>query len=389
MGAGRIPKEKMKLAFYAPWEIKDGIYEYTKQLREGLTEIGVPSDVIPYLDDRISSAYLQTIAQKINKSYNLVHIQHEFSYFGDWRNPFNHLFADFLRSIKVKKVVTAHIFHPMLLQLDPSFPNPPFRRVKKLVQSLIILTPWAKYTFAGVFNEADLVIVHSEFHKEHLLKYGVSKDKVLVMPMGIQKMVKPSNSGKIPKRFSIEGKIVLTVFGFLDPAKGYDLALEALAFLPERYILLLAGGARTLKQERYQKILWARVSALGLEKRIFQTGYLTEEEVGQVMSVTDIQLVPQKNVAGSQSLQTGLGYGRAIIASDLPYAKEMQQRLECVVLFPTGDVAKLTQKIKELGESPKKRLELQKKANLYGQKYSWKNVATSYKEKYEDLLRNI
>ncbi len=379
----------MKVAFYAPWEIKDGIYEYSKQLRDGLFEIGLTSDVIPYLDAEISESHLDKIAQKINKSYSLVHIQHEFSYFGDWWNPFNYLFADFLRGIKVKKVVTAHIFHPMLLQLDPSFPNPPFRLAKKLVQSLIALTPWAKYTFAGVFDEADLIIVHSEFHKEHLLKYGVKENKVLVMPMGIQRAANYSGGESILKKFETQGKIVLTVFGFIDPAKGYDLALEALSLLPSNYVLILAGGPRTPKQEEYQKVIWVKAAALGLQRRIFQTGYLADQEISQIMAVTDIQLVPQKNVAGSQSLQTGLGYGKAIIASDLPYAREMQKRMDCMVLFPAGDVGQLVGKIRQLGESPKQRSELQKKANLYAKKYSWRNIAATYKGVYEDLLRTL
>ncbi len=377
----------MKLAFYAPWEIKDGIYTYTRFLREGLEKSGVKSKIIPHYEERMSVDYLKSVAEGINKKYDLVHLQHEFGYFGNWKNIFNPLLSTFLKSIKTKKVITVHGFHPWLVEMDPRRPYPPFRPLKKLIRNFLRETPWAKHTFSRVFNETDGVIVHTDFHREHLIKTGVRPEKIVVIPHGVEADQEKEDGEAWKKKKGLGGKRILTIFGFLDQSKGYDLALKALEELPKEVVLVIAGGTRIPEQIEYQKMLQAEIEEKNLKSRVVETGFLEEEEVKEVMAATDVLLVPQHYASTSGSLHLGLSFGKAIIASDLPYAEELNKRLECLKLIPRGSDLDLKRAVEELLEDDRRRKDLEEKAISYARTYSWEEIAKLHKELHARLVK--
>lgn len=377
----------MKITFFAPQLPKDGIATYTNYLTRGLNQNGVETEIIPLEPDKLTPAYLSQAARQLGQK-ELVHIQHEFGMWRDWKNPFNRLLKNFLNEIKIPKVITVHSFHPWLVKF-PSYKNRSSLKEisKKIVRAFLTNNPWGKETFGGVFKFAGKVIVHTHFHKAHLINTGVLESQIEVIPHGVLNYNVQGKGDKFRQKYQLKGERVLSIFGFWDPSKGYEVALETLRQLPEEFVLVIAGGPRTKAQEEYFENVKLKIKNEKLDKRIRITGFLPEEEIADVMAATDLVLVPQIYATGSGSVMHALGNRKAIIASDLPFFREINERVSCLALFPAGSSAALARTILELTKNAAGIQELEKRAGEYAAKFNWSEIAKSHRNLYADLVQ--
>ena len=79
---------------------------------------------------------------------------------------------------------------------------------------------------------------------------GVNGNKVILMPIPVPEIEPLRNTKRHYKElFGVEGKKVLTVFGFLNTRKGYELVLDAIQDLDD-CVFLIAGGTHPQRQDR-------------------------------------------------------------------------------------------------------------------------------------------
>jgi glycosyltransferase involved in cell wall biosynthesis len=117
--------------------------------------------------------------------------------------------------------------------------------------------------------------------------------------------------------------------------------------LPEKYVLLIAGGKHFADRTGYLEELQAAIQRLSLSERVHVTGYLREEELARAMAATDVALAPFHAMSASASVAELLGYGKPVVASDLPPLRALAQEVKGVTLFATGDSHELAEKIVE------------------------------------------
>ncbi|HTE16889.1 MAG TPA: glycosyltransferase family 4 protein, partial [Armatimonadota bacterium] len=183
-----------------------------------------------------------------------------------------------------------------------------------------------------------------------------------------------------------EGRI-LTIFGYVTPEKGYDTALAALAELPPPVKLLIAGGTRVEHERAYMDSLQEDIRARGLSGRVAITGYLEEPELAAAMAVSDLVLVPHTVANGSYSVMIALGYGKAVLASDLACFREIHEQGGGVELFEAGDERSLAERLGFLLASASARKALAGMAAEYAASRSWASVADRTRAVYEQVLR--
>src|SRR5690606_24737646 len=78
--------------------------------------------------------------------------------------------------------------------------------------------------------------------------------------------------------------------------------------------------------ERYRNMLEDKVRNLGLENNVrFVNKYLSDEEIGEFLYMTDIYLspYPNKDQAVSGTMAFAVGCGRAIVSTSYAYATEV------------------------------------------------------------------
>ena len=107
------------------------------------------------------------------------------------------------------------------------------------------------------------------------------QEKCVAVPIGIDPVRNdPRKAETFRSRYP--GKRVLLTIGRLVPYKGYRYLVDALALLPEEYVLVL-GGIGPLQEE-----LEAQIHSCGLQERVTMLGYVGPEDLPGWFAACDL-----------------------------------------------------------------------------------------------------
>lgn len=374
----------MKLAMWTSWQTRCGIAAYTAALVEELRGLGVEVDVVPvpYTDrdpDRRAAALVRLNAA------DLVHLQHEYTFWGGIAPGASSL-PGWLRALRVPRVVTGHtVFSATELLRVDSEQRPRQRLAKRLLSAY---PPYRRLVETGPFRGAAAVIVHTEAARTELAARGLPRERLHVLPAGVPPAAPaaPEAVAAWRERLGAEGRRLLTLFGYLSPDKGYEVALAALASLPRPVRLVIAGGTRVETERAYADTLQADILARGLAERVTITGYLEEPDLAAVLALTDLVLVPHTAANGSYSVRVALSHGKPVLASDLPCFREIAEQGGGVELFDAGDETMLVERAAFLLASPGTRRGLAEQAVRFAAAQSWRVVAERTLALYQTAL---
>jgi glycosyltransferase involved in cell wall biosynthesis len=294
----------------------------------------------------------------------LLNVQHEFGIYGGPAG--SHLLA-LLRDVRMPLVTTLHT-----VLSDP--------------------TPEQRWVMAELIRLSDRLVVMAQ-HGAHLLSevYGVSSDKVDIIPHGIPDMpfVDPSF---YKDQFGVEGKTVLLTFGLLSPNKGIEYVIEALPSILEQhpevvYIVLGATHPNLLAREGeiYRLSLERLAEARGVKQNvIFYNRFVTTEELRAFMGAADIYITPymQANQITSGTLAYAFGAGKAVISTPYWHAQELLNNNDCGQLVPFRDAPAIATAVLELMQGPCRLPSSRKAAYLIGREMIWPMVAQRYMESF-------
>lgn len=363
----------MIVAFLTPWDIKCGIAEYSKYFVSALTSLGLDIRVIK-LYPSADRQYLEKLYEQINKA-DISHIQYDYSFFKNYN--FNH----FMRSISIPNIVTLHEEYPAtdfpkgFNALNPYYLGGYFYRMS------------LGRAYYKILNTAvSKFLVHSDKMKKFLINYGASPAKIEVFPHPVPSLGKTLNAEKSKQQLSASSKIVLTIFGFINNRKGYEVALNALCGLPEKYVLIIAGDNHPNSRNAYAEKLKKQVKRLGLTSRVRFTGFIPEEDLTLIMSATDIILAPFMDMSNSGSLSMAISYGKAVITSDLPPNRQLYEEGKCIELFKKGGSSDLKRAVTALMDDPVRKGLLEDRAKNYGESHSYQHMAEALYSIYRQLF---
>jgi glycosyltransferase involved in cell wall biosynthesis len=378
----------MKVAFCTGWNAgRDGIADYSRHLVEGLRAEGISVDICALYQYRGGRDFYRRLAEQANRA-DLCHVQYNYVYFnGDlpYRNRFNY----FSGRLKVPLVATVHEVRPGYSRLDGPQEHP-FKSAL-FNATLPFWDRWSHAYHRKAYGRMDRILVHTRCQSERISRELKQPDKIVLMPHGIP-AADAHYAGIDPdaakRSFGLEGKDVLGIFGFINKRKGYETALEALAGLDERSVLLIAGGPMTDNQvdQVYYRRLLSLIAEKKLSARVVITGYLSEEKIALAMAATDICLAPFDSDAASGALSLCLSYGKPIVASDIPVNEEINSRVACLELFAREDHLALEKSIRRCISDQERRNQLRAGAAQYAQEYSFGAVARQLHAVYRRLL---
>jgi glycosyltransferase involved in cell wall biosynthesis len=340
------------------WKDRCGIADYTRRLVEALSE-RVSVEVIS-LDaaERSREDFHASLAAR-TAHFDVVHVQHEYSFFGggtappearrprwvgslDWPAPSR--FFELQRAAQAPLVLTLHEL------LDGEKLSWSRRHAR-----FTFLNRLNRYANRLTFAPADRVITHSRERRERLISMGVPAERIRVVPIGIAAPPAAPPAGEARARLGLEDRFVLAIFGFVNWRKGHLHAIELLPLLPERVVLLIAGGAHPNDTSDYAQRVERRARELGVTHRVRTTGYLREDEIPATLAAADVVLAPYDDMGGSStSILTAVSAGRPVVARALPQIEELQQLLGCFVLADRSQPGSLQARVRELVESPER-----------------------------------
>jgi glycosyltransferase involved in cell wall biosynthesis len=148
----------------------------------------------------------------------------------------------------------------------------------------------------------------------------------------------------------------LLVFGNLAPYKGLETVLEAFSSLRQKYPSIGLTIAGT-EHPRFPGYIERIRKELGKKTAMKWAINVPEHELHRLFAHSTLVVIPNLATTGSSSvLYRAVGWGRAVMASDLPelraVAEEEQFRIN---FFPGGNSAALARSLESLLFDPKKR----------------------------------
>lgn len=363
-----------------------GIAAFSQDLKNSLEINGEKVKIIAVSDNSYDYRYGKEVGFNINQhrkndylqsahlvnnepDIELVIIQHEYGIFGGENGSF---ILNFAGNLKKPYIVVTHTVlpHPQKTQLNI---------LKKLCA------------------QADGIVCMTE-NSAHLLEklYKVNPGKIKIISHGVP-LFKKENSETLKAKYNLTGYQIISTFGLIGPGKGLELGIKAMAEVVKKYpnakYLILGQTHPMLKKyegEKYREMLINLIKELNLENHVqFVNKFLSNEELGEYLCLTDIYLspYPNKDQAVSGTLTFALGCGRAIVSTSYTYAVEVLKNGRGL-LVSEADPDELARLIKMILGDKELKEKLQSNAYELGQKWLWPNIGKEYASFIRKILQN-
>ncbi|NLB88718.1 MAG: glycosyltransferase, partial [Syntrophomonadaceae bacterium] len=355
----------MKIANLGTYPPKQcGIATFSMDLRNSLLVNNVDVDILAISDDSYHYEYPVEVkfnlkqtkaddykhaAQYINdcEDIDAVIIQHEYGIFGGKNGKY---VLDFARKLNKPYLVVTHTVLPKPLQGQKDILN----KLCSKASGIVCMTKQSSLLLTNI--------------------YGVNKSKIQIIGHGVP-CFEPKPSEVLKEKYNLSGKQVISTFGLIGPGKGLELGIRAMAEVvktnPTALYLILGQTHPMLKQregEKYREILQDLIAELDLEDHVkFVNKFLSDEELGEYLYLTDIYLSPYPNMdqAVSGTLTFAVGCGRAIVSTAYAYASEVLQDNRGLLAKPESN--ELAQMINMILKDENLKTKLQNNAYSLGQ----------------------
>jgi len=163
------------------------------------------------------------------------------------------------------------------------------------------------------------VIAPTEKEKENLIGYyGASPETIGVVPCGVDmKRFRPVGKKTARQRLGFIDDTILLYVGRIEPLKGIDRLIRAVAFLPRnrRLRLVIIGGDESSQTEI--QILRKLSAELGIAGAVTFLGLVKHEQLPGYYSLADICVVPSYYESFGLVALESLACGTPVVATDV------------------------------------------------------------------------
>jgi glycosyltransferase involved in cell wall biosynthesis len=231
-------------------------------------------------------------------------------------------------------------------------------------------------------SQDDLLIAEAEASSRYLIdSLGYARDKVDVIRNGVDLESSAfSPEGRAQKRRELgvaDGELLLGCVGRLDPQKGQETLLKALAKAPGRLVIVGVGPDR----EKLERL----AADLGLGKRCMFAGEVPDARPW--LSAIDLLVHPAVFEGTPNVVMEAMAAGRPVLATNVDGISEVLEDGRTGRLVPPGDADALAAAIYELASNTPARLELGVRAAEQARKFDLDAMIRAYEGAYEKVLR--
>jgi D-inositol-3-phosphate glycosyltransferase len=178
------------------------------------------------------------------------------------------------------------------------------------------------------YRLSDHLFVHTEDMKAELAeKFGVQRDRVTVIPFGINNAVPNTHLSSIEakQRLGIlNGEKTILFFGNIAPYKGLEYLIKAFRKIRthrDDYRLIVAG--RPKKCEKYWRSIESMISEDDTKKGVLlKADFIPDEETEIYFKAADVLALPYVHIFQSGVLFLGYSFGLPVIAAKVGSLQE-------------------------------------------------------------------
>ncbi|GAB4344625.1 MAG: glycosyltransferase family 4 protein [Desulfobulbaceae bacterium] len=194
-----------------------------------------------------------------------------------------------------------------------------------------------------------MILACSEAIRDGLVEEGISRERIVVQPTGIDEerfRFSEEKRREIRSRYGIgDDEILVGNVGFFRVYKGQIFIVRTAAKMPDRFRFMLVGDGDD------RSLLEAERDRLGLGERLILTGH--QERPEDFFSAFDILFFSSWSVEGiAQSYIQGLLYGLPLLACRTPSILEPLSCVHAYRLIDYDDIEAARQGLMELSRLP-------------------------------------
>jgi D-inositol-3-phosphate glycosyltransferase len=241
----------------------------------------------------------------------------------------------------------------------------------------------------AVIAAADRIIAANRLEKADLERhYRAPDERIVVIPCGVDlRLFQQTDKAGARALLGLpQDRHVLLFVGRLEPIKGVDILLQALANVVargERPLTLVAGG--NLEGDEGQRLV-ALASSLGLSDDVRFIGAVDQKMLPAFYSAADVCVQPSFYESFGMVAIEAMACGLPVVASragGLPFSIRDG---ETGLLVVPGDPSALAGAISALLANPDLRLRMGEAGHQRAHRYRWRHVANEVSAVYEELL---
>jgi teichuronic acid biosynthesis glycosyltransferase TuaC len=242
------------------------------------------------------------------------------------------------------------------ITLFPSFPKP---------REQIL---WAAQQAAGIITVCDAL-------REEVVRLGVDGAKVVSLRNGVDlQLFQPVERDAVRARLGISGYTLLAV-GHLVPVKAQELAVGALALLPDVTLLLAGNGPN-------REMLEQRARELGVADRVRFLGALPQNQLRDYYGAADALVLPSEREGWANVLLEAMACGTPVIASRVWGTPEVVAAPEAGLLMGERSAKGVADAVHALRAAPPDRAATRR----YAERFSWDDTTAGQLSLFRRIL---
>ena len=248
--------------------------------------------------------------------------------------------------------------------------------------------------YRRVYRLFDRIIVHSPAGLRFLSgELGVEPRKLSVIPHGHYGFFSTDRKLTAAAARELLGldqeRFWFLFFGRIDPHKGLDIALRALAATEECGPgkppgLVIAGDPGAFSLEPYRRL----IATLGLEDRvIMHPGHVPVEEIQVYFQAADAVVLPYRESSTSGIAHVAMGFDKPVVATAVGGLVDVVEDGATGLLVPAGDEKGLAQAMNRLANNTETRTRLAEGWKGVREQYAWETIARQTRDVYTEVAR--
>jgi D-inositol-3-phosphate glycosyltransferase len=244
---------------------------------------------------------------------------------------------------------------------------------------------------ARVIEAADRIIAPTETERGQLIElYGADPDRVYVVPPGVDlNRFAPGDEVAARRRFGFGDDPTVVFVGRLQPFKGTDIAVQALAHLqrmvPDARLVIVGGDSpRGSRGERMRLRLAAR--RLGVADRLRFLEPVPHRELPDLYRAADVVVVPSASESFGLVALEAAACGTPVVATAVGGLRLTVRDGETGYLVGERDPAGFAAALSRVLADPSARRRLGGNAVRLAQRFPWSRTSDGILEAYASVM---
>ena len=241
---------------------------------------------------------------------------------------------------------------------------------------------------AQVVRCADVITANSVTELHQLVShYRADPDRVEIVPPGVNHAFFSAGSQRGARQaLGLGDGPVLLFVGRIQPLKGADVAVEALAQLsnPEARLLIVGGSSGTHGDSEVRR-LEKLIANHGLVEQVQGFEPQPHHLLSTYYRAADVCLVPSRSESFGLVALEAAACGTAVVAADVGGLRTLVEHGRTGFRIASRDPAEFAQAVQMILGSPSLATELSRQAATAARAYTWSTMAGRLRRVYNDI----